>query len=81
MIRERLASNKASGPTLTSASTIELVSDDVYYHDDTTELAALGLMEWEVLPAEWTNKSKKSKPYDRPESKKVGEKALPEVLP
>src|SRR5258708_4730729 len=81
VICERLAANTASGPTLTSASTVELVSEDVYYHDETTELAALGLMEWEVLPAEQTNKSKKSKPYDRPESKKVVEKALPEVLP
>ena len=81
MICERLAANTASGPTLTSASTIELVSDDIYCHDEDTELAALGWMEWEILPAERTNKSKKSKPYDRSELKKVVEKALPEVLP
>src|SRR5258708_16573632 len=37
-----------------SASTVELVTKDVYYHDETTELAALGLMEWEVLSAEQT---------------------------
>ncbi len=80
VIRERLANNmqSTSGPTLTRASTVELVSDEVYYNDESTELAALGSMEFEVVPADRTDKTKRSKPYDRTESKKV---ALPELPP
>ena len=80
VICERLANNMqlTSGPTLTHASTVELVSDEVYYNDESTELAALGSMEFEVVPADQTDKSKRSKPYDHTELKKV---ALPELPP
>ncbi len=80
MIHKRLANNKqsTSGPTLTCTSTVELVSDKVYYNDESTELAALGSMEFEVVPADWTDMSKRSKPYDCTESKKV---PLPELPP
>ncbi len=70
----------SSGPTATSAAN-EVIADEVYYRDEMDELATLGSMEFEVLPADRTEKSKKYKPYDRPDTKKGTEKTVPEVIP
>ncbi len=70
VIRDRMAGiPSSSGPTATSAAN-EVIADEVYYGDETDELATLGSMEFEVLPADRTEKSKKYKPYDRPDAKK-----------
>ncbi len=50
-----------SGPTLTSAATIELASEKLHYNKDVDEFAALGSMQFEVVP---TDRSKKLKLYD-----------------
>ncbi len=78
VIKNRLAGNKPSGPMATSALNIELVPEQDCYNEEPEELAVLGGMEFEVLPAERTDKSKRAKPYDRPDSKKVAEKTIPD---
>src|SRR6266436_4834867 len=67
-----------SGPTAMSTSNVELVAAEADYEDESEELAVLGLMEFEVLPADRLDKSKRYKPYDRPKAKKGVEKTLPE---
>jgi len=82
-IRDRLAGNKSSvpGPMSTSASNVEVVAaENAYYDDEPEELAILGSMEFEVLPADRSDKCKRAKPYDRPDVKKGAEKTPPEVL-
>ena len=79
VIFRRMATNTASGPTATSASNVEVVGGEAYYNTEPEELAVLGRMEFEVLPAERGDKSKKAKPYDRQEPKKVAERTVPEV--
>src|SRR5258708_1627768 len=81
VIKDWLSGNvpSSSGPMATNASNVELVSEESYYNDEPKELAVLGEMEFDVVPAERTDKSKQLKPYDRKESKKVVEKTLPEV--
>ena len=83
-IRDQLAGNKSSvpGPTSTSASNIEVVAaENAYYDDEPEELAILGSMEFEVLPADRSDKGKRAKLYDHPDAKKGVEKTAPEVLP
>src|SRR5258708_14670649 len=67
-----------SGPMATSTSNVELVAAEADYEDEYEALAVLGLMEFEVLPADRLDKSKRYKPYDRPKAKKGVEKTLPE---
>ncbi len=47
-----------------STSNVELVAAEADYEDKSKELAVLGLMEFEVLPANRFDKSKRYKPYD-----------------
>src|SRR5258708_37736282 len=63
-----------SSPTLMSATTIKLASEKLHYNKDVDEFAALGSMEFEVVPAD---RLKKPKLYDWTESKKAAEKVLP----
>src|SRR5258708_23910821 len=63
----------------TSASNVELVSEEDYYKEEPEELVVLGAMEFEVVPVEQTDKLKRSKPYDHVDSKKGLEKSVPEV--
>lgn len=35
-----------------------------------SEFATLGAMDFEVLPAEWSDKPRRSKPYEQSDSKK-----------
>ena len=58
---------------------IKLVAEEFYCNDEPEELAVLGRMEFEVLPAERTERTKRLKPYDRQEPKRSVEKTLPEV--
>ena len=66
IIRERLA-----GPVRTSTSTanVEVESYQSEY-DAESEFVTLGAMDFEVLPAERSDKSKRTKPYERAETKK-----------
>ena len=82
-IRSRMAGNipAATGPTSTSASNVEVVAEEADYANEPEELAILGSMEFEVLPADRSDKTKKAKPYDRPEAKKSVEKTVPVVIP
>src|SRR5260221_6228724 len=81
VIHDRMAGiPSSSGPTATSAVN-EVIANEVDYGDETDELTTLGSMEFEVLPADRTEKSKKYKPYDRPDAKKGTEKTVPEVIP
>ncbi len=80
VIKARLGSQYPVGPTSTSAP-MEVVSDEAYYNGEPEELTVLGAMEFEVMPAERAEKSKKTKPYDREKLKKTGEKTVPEVVP
>src|SRR5258705_1538527 len=78
-----MAKNKSSvpGPMSTSVSNVEVVAAEAEYYDDNPEeLAIWGSMEFEVLPANQPERSKKVKPYDRPVEKKVVEKTVPKVL-
>ena len=79
-ICNRLAGNPSlvPGPMSMSASNVELVAAEAEYEDESEELAVLGSMEFEVLPADRLEKSKRYKPYDHPETKKGIEKTLPE---
>ena len=79
IFRRMIANMSSSGPTATSTSIIEVVAGEAYYNSEIEELALLGQMEFEVLPAERGDKPKKAKPYDRQESKKVAERTVPEV--
>ncbi len=47
-----------------STSNVELVAAEADYEDESKELAVLGSMEFEVLPANRFDKSKRYKPYD-----------------
>ena len=82
-IRDRLSGNKPSvqGPTLTSALNVEVVAKEADYDDEPEELARLGSMEFEVFPADRSERAKKAKPYDRHDAKKGMEKTAPEVFP
>ncbi len=71
----------ATGPMSTSASNVEVVAEEADYANEPEELTILGLMEFEVLPADRSDKTKKAKPYDRPEAKKSMEKTVPVVIP
>ncbi len=80
VIHDRMAGIPSlSRPTTTSASN-EVITNEVDYEDETDELAILGSMEFKVLPADRTEKSKKYKPYDRTDAKKGVEKTVPEVI-
>ncbi len=82
-IHDQLAGNKSSvlGPMSTSASNVEVVAaENVYYDNEPEELTILGSMEFEVLPADRSDKCTRAKPYDRPDVKKGAEKTPPEVL-
>ncbi len=82
MIRLRLnIGNPPMVPTSTSASNVEVNPVEPYHNEEPKELAILGAMEFEVIPAEQTDKSKRTKPYDRPELKKIVEKTLPKAAP
>src|SRR5258708_24671622 len=80
-IHSRLTGNAPSGPTSTSASNVEVVAAEADDEDESDELAVLGSMEFEVLPMDRLEKSKKSKPYDHPAMKKGVEKTTPEIIP
>ena len=82
VIMKKMASN---APTMLT-SNVEIVTEAEYY-DEPEELAVLGSMECEVLPAEaWlaeqSDKGKHTKPYDQsdPKKKKEGE-LTPEDMP
>ena len=81
MIRLKLAGASPAAPMSTSASNVEVTTAKMNLNDEPTELAILGAMEFEVVPAEQMDKSKWSKLYDRSESKKVIEKTLPKAPP
>src|SRR5260370_17796547 len=70
-----------TGPMSSSASNVEVVAEEADYANEPEELAILGSMEFEVLPADRSDKTKKAKPYDRPEAKKSVEKTVPVVIP
>src|SRR5258708_11214385 len=74
-IHNRLAGNMPSvpGPMSMSTSNVKVVAAEVDYEDESKELAILGSMEFEVLPA-----NRLDKPYDHPEAKKGVEKMLPQ---
>ena len=78
-IRNRLSGNIPSTSNLTSASNIEVVAAEADYNDEPNELAVLGSMEFEVLPADRAERVRKNKPYERPETKKGDEKGIPEI--
>ena len=78
VIKNRLAGNKPLGPMVTSMLNVELVPEQDCYNEEPEELVVLGGMEFEVLPAERTDKSKRAKPYDQPDSKKVAKKTIPD---
>src|SRR5258708_6054415 len=82
-ICDRLSGNNPSvqGPMLTSASNVEVVAKEADYDDEPEELARLGSMEFEVFPADRSEKAKKAKPYDHHDAKKGMEKTAPEVFP
>ncbi len=63
----------------TSASNVEVNPVEPYHSDEPEELVILGAMEFEVIPADQTDKTKRSKPYDHSEPKKTGEKTLPKT--
>jgi len=80
MIRLRLnIGNPPVVPTSTSTSNVEVNPVEPYHNEEPKELAILGAMEFEVVPAEWTDKSKQTKPYDCLELKKIVEKMLPKA--
>ena len=82
MIRLRL--NLGTPPVVpmsTSASNVEVNPVEPYHSDEPEELAILGAMEFEVIPAEWMDKTKQLKLYDCSEPKKTGEKMLPKAAP
>ena len=79
VIFKRMVINTLSGPTATSALNVEVVGGETYYNTKPEELTVLRQMEFEVLPAERGDKSKKVKPYDHQEPKKVAERTVPEV--
>ncbi len=65
---------------LTSASNIEVVAKEADHDDEPEELTRLGSMEFEVFPADRSEKAKKAKPYDCHDMKKGMEKTAPEVF-
>ncbi len=79
-IHNLLSGNIPSTSNLTSASNIEVVAAEANYYDEPNELAVLGSMEFEVLPADRAERARKNKPYERPEAKKGDERGVPEVL-
>ena len=59
MIRLRLnIGNPPMVPTSTSMSNVEVNPVEPYHNEEPEELAILGAMEFEVVPVEWTDKSK-----------------------
>ncbi len=58
MIRLKLAGASPAVPTSTSASNIEVTAAEMNLNDELMELAILGAMEFKVVPAEQTDKSK-----------------------
>src|SRR5258708_19284313 len=68
-----------TGPTSTNASNIEVVAVEVDYDNEPEELAILGSMEFKVFLDDRTEKAKKAKPYDCYNTKKGGDKVIPEV--
>ena len=82
MIRLRLnLGNPPAVPTSTSPSNVEVNPITDYHRGEPEELAILGAMEFEVVPAERTDKMKCMKPYDRAEPRKAVEKGLPKTTP
>ena len=81
IIHDRLSGviPSSSGPTATSASNVEVVAAEADYEEEPDELAILGSMEWEVLPADRAERSKRYKPYDRQDMKKGAEKTTPDA--
>ncbi len=80
VIRDRMGGKlpAPSGPTSSSAA--EIVTDEYNpYLNEPEELAVLGSMVYSVLPAECTEKLKKSKPYECTELNKLDDKVLPVV--
>src|SRR5260221_12904196 len=75
-IHSRMVGNipAVTGPMSTSASNVEVVAEEADYANELEELMILGSMEFEVLPADRSDKTKKAKPYDCPEVKKSVEK-------
>ena len=73
VIRERLSSTSR---TMSNAASIEV---EAYHgeYDPTTEFMTLGAMDFEVLPAERSDKPKRVKPYERHESKKSDTPKIP----
>src|SRR5258708_28964115 len=78
-IHDRMVGN--TGPTSTNASNVEVVAAEADYDNKPEELAILGSMEFEVFPANRTEKAKKAKPYDCYDTKKGGDKGIPEAPP
>src|SRR5258708_17184202 len=79
--RLKLAGASPAVPTSTNTSNVEVTATETNLNDEPQELVILGAMEFEVIPAEWTDKSKQLKLYDHSESKKVAEKTLPKTQP
>ena len=79
-IHNLLSGNIPLTSNLTSASNIEVVAAEANYYDEPNELAVLGSMEFEVLPADRAEQARKNKPYEQPEAKKGDERGVPEVL-
>jgi len=81
VIHDRLSGviPSSSGPTVTSASNIEVVAVEADYDEEPDELAILGSMEWEVLPADRAEKAKRYKPYDWQDMKKGAERTVPDT--
>ena len=69
----------SSGPTATSASNVEVVAAEADYDKEPDELTILGSMEWEVLPADRAERSKRYKPYDWQDMKKGANKTTPDA--
>ena len=64
---------------MTSASNVEVVAVEADYDEEPEELAILGSMEWEVLPADRAERAKRYKPYDRQDTKKGTERTVPDT--
>src|SRR5258708_36640070 len=66
-------------PMSTSASNVEVNPVEPYHSDEPEELVILGALEFEVIPADWTDKTKQLKTSNHSEPKKTGEKTLPKT--
>ena len=75
VIRERASKNLPTSSTAaTSASNVEVVNVESEKDTDREELAVLGSMEYEVLPADRAERAPRAKPYERAENKESSEK-------